>query len=140
MVNSADIHSSTMPISVVAGMNCSPASPAIRKPIATSWIVVFHFASFVTGTLTRSSGEIFAQARNQDLAAQDHDRGPQRPAMDGVVRHQHQQAGRDQELVGDRIEHPAEGGLLIPDSCIVAVEIVRDTGGNEHGQRHPAQP
>ena len=33
MVKIADIHSSTMPISVVAGMICSPASPAIRKPI-----------------------------------------------------------------------------------------------------------
>jgi len=44
-----------MPIIVVGGKICSPASPAIRKPIAISWIVVFHFASLVTGTLTRSA-------------------------------------------------------------------------------------
>ena len=127
-----------MPISVVAGMICSPASPAIRKPIATSWMVVFHFASLVTGTLTRRRGEIFAQARDQDFAAQDHDRGPQRPAMDAMLsRGQHQQAGRHQQLVGDRIEHPAEGGLLVPDSCIVAIEIVGHTRGDE---ARPAPP
>ena len=121
-------------------MICSPASPAIRKPIATSWMVVFHFASLVTGTLTRKRGEIFPQARYQDFAAQDHDRGPQRPAMDAVVCRQHQQAGRHQKLVGDRIEHPAEGRLLIPDSRIVAIEIVGHARGDEDGQRHPAQP
>ncbi len=47
------------------------------------------------------------------------------PWIDAVGR-QHQQAGRDQKLVGDRIEHPAEGGLLVPDSRIVAIEIVGD--------------
>src|SRR5437868_1786809 len=32
----------------------SPALPAIRNPMATSCTVVFHFASRVTGTLTRN--------------------------------------------------------------------------------------
>ena len=41
-------------------------------------------------------GEIFAQARYQNLAAQDHDRRPQRPAVNDAVRRQHQQAGRHQ--------------------------------------------
>src|SRR5205814_3452744 len=40
---------------VTTGTIASPASPASRKPTATSWNVVFHFASRVTGTLTRSS-------------------------------------------------------------------------------------
>ena len=44
MVKIADIHNRMIPIRVVAGRICSPASPAIRKPIATSWMVVFHFA------------------------------------------------------------------------------------------------
>ena len=73
-------------------------------------------------------GEIFAQARDQDLAAQDDDGGPQRPAMDGAVGGQHQQAGGDQQLVGDRIEHPAEGRLLVPDPREIAVEKIGDAG------------
>ncbi|GCC47945.1 hypothetical protein chiPu_0032148, partial [Chiloscyllium punctatum] len=84
--------------------------------------------------------EIFAQARDQDLAAQDHDRRPQRPAVDRIVGGQHQEAGGHQQLVGDRIEHPAERGLLVPHPGVIAVEIVGDPRRDEHGKRHPAQP
>ena len=60
--------------------------------------------------------------------------------MDRVVGGEHQQAGGDQELVGDRVEHPAEGGLLVPDSRIVAIEVIGHPRGDKDGQRHPAQP
>ena len=93
--------------------------------MATSCSAVFHLASRVTGTLTRSSARIFAQARDQDLAAQDDDRGPERQPDDGTVGRQHQQAGRHQELVGDRVEHAAERRLLAPDAGEIAVENSR---------------
>ena len=57
-----------------------------------------------------------------------------------VVGGQHQEAGRHQELVGDRIEHPAKSGLLVPHSCIVAIEVIGHPRGDKDGQRHPAQP
>ncbi len=40
---------------VTTGITASPALPATRKPTAISCSVVFHLASWVTGTLTRNS-------------------------------------------------------------------------------------
>ncbi|MGY4598647.1 hypothetical protein ACVWXL_006393 [Bradyrhizobium sp. GM22.5] len=85
-------------------------------------------------------GKIFAQARDQDLAAQDHDGGPQRPAVNDAVGGQHQQARGDQKLVGDRIEHAAERRLLIPDPCVIAVEVIGDRSRDKNGDGDPAQP
>jgi hypothetical protein len=85
-------------------------------------------------------GEVFAQPRHQDLATQDDDRREQRGAADGAVRHQHQQAGRYQELVGDRVEHAAEGAELAPLARKVAVQEVGHAGSDENRQRDPAQP
>ena len=39
--------------------------------MATIWMVVFHFASRLTGTPTRASARNSRSPRNQDLAAQD---------------------------------------------------------------------
>lgn len=60
--------------------------------------------------------------------------------MDDAVGGQHQQARGDQQLVGDRVEHPAERRLLIPDPRIIAVEVIGDRGRDEQGHSHPAQP
>jgi hypothetical protein len=42
--------------------------------------------------------------------------------------------------VGDRIQHAAECRMLIPDPRIVTIEKIRNAGGDEYGERHPAQP
>ncbi len=84
--------------------------------------------------------QIFAQSRDQDFAAQDDHGREQRPSMNGALGRQHQQARRHQELVGDRIEHAAERGLLVPHPGEIAVEKIRNAGGDEHRQRQPAQP
>jgi hypothetical protein len=60
--------------------------------------------------------------------------------VDDPVGGQHQQARCHQELVRDRIQHPAERRLLVPDPRIIAIEEIGDPGGDEHGQRHPPQP
>ncbi len=90
--------------------------------------------------LTRKLSEEFAQTRDQDFTAQNDDRGQQRPAVDAVLGGEHQKAGRDQELVGDRIEHLAERGLLTPHAGEIAVEDVGHAGGDEDRQRQPTQP
>src|SRR6187399_1940140 len=119
MVKSADIHSSAIPIRVVEGRICSPASPAIRKPIAISWIVVFHFASLVTGTLTRNAARYSLRPETR------------------ISRHRITMAAH---RVQPWIELSAEGGLLVPDSRIVAIEVIGHPRGDKDGQRHPAQP
>src|SRR4029077_6324167 len=80
-------------------------------------------------------GEIFAQARDQNLATENYDRGPQRPSTNGAVGGEHQQTGRDQELVGDRVEHAAETRLLAVRARDVAVEHVGEAGRDEDEQR-----
>ena len=108
------------------GRMASPASPAIRKPIAVNCPPVFHLASRDTGTLTRTLRE-FPQARNKDsrhritIAASSDN---QELCRGG----QHQQRGGDQQLVGDRIEHPASEGLLRPEARKIAVQQIGDRG------------
>jgi hypothetical protein len=58
----------------------------------------------------------------------------------GLLGRQHQEAGRHEQFVGDRIEHAAERGLLAPAAGEVAVENVGDAGGDEDDERKPAQP
>ena len=48
---------------------------------------------------------------------------------------QHQQAGRHQQLVGDRVEHAPEGRLLRVGAGEIAVEVIGDAGGDEDGER-----
>jgi hypothetical protein len=58
----------------------------------------------------------------------------QRPAGDRVigVGGQQQQAGGDEQLVGDRVEHAADvAEVLLPGAGEVAVEIVGDSGDDE---------
>ena len=121
-------------------MISSPASPASRNPIATSCTVVFHLASLVTGTLTRNAARY---SRNPDTRISRHRitiaAHSVQPWMMSF-RGQHQQAGCHQQLVGDRIEHPAERRMLVQDSRIIAIQIIGNPGGDEHGQRHPPQP
>src|SRR5882724_8673105 len=117
MVTIADAHSSNSPIWVTSGITWitwSPASPASRKPIATSCTVVFHLASLVTGTLTRRAARY---SRKPDT-----------------------RISRHRITIAAHSEHPAECRLLVPDPRVIAVEIIRDAGGDEHGDRHPAQP
>ena len=71
-------------------------------------------------------GQIFAQARDQDFAAEDDDRRPQRQPGDGPVGGEHEQHRGDQQLVGDRVEHAAERGLLRPGAREIAVEEIGD--------------
>ncbi len=63
-----------------------------------SWSVVFHWRAGHRHADDAQFGEEFPQARNEDLAAEDDDGRPQRPAADGAVRRQHQEAGGDQRL------------------------------------------
>ena len=51
-----------------------------------------------------------------------------------------QQCRGDEQLVGDRIEHPAERRLLLPDPREIAVEKIRDAGGDEDAERRPTRP
>ena len=98
-----------MPIVIEPGSTASPAGPAMRKPMATNCIVVFHLASAVTGSGTRSSArysrrpETRISRHRMTIAAQSDQAarscGP-RPAS---------ACSRHQQLVGDRIEHlPSE--------------------------------
>ena len=96
--------------------------------MATICSVVFHLASCVTGTLTRSSARYSRRpetriSRHRMMIAAHSDQ----PRM-VLVGRQHQQAGRDQQLVGDRIEHAAEGRLLAPFAREIAVEKIGDAG------------
>ena len=85
-------------------------------------------------------GQVFAKPRHQNFAAENDDGGKQRPAADGLLGGQHQQAGRDQELVGNRVEHPPERRLLPVHAGEIAVEHVGDPGRDEDRERHPANP
>ncbi len=84
-------------------------------------------------------GQELAQAGDEDLAHEDDDRRPDRPAVDRIVVHQHHQHGADQQLVGDRVEHAAERRLLLPDAGEVAVEPVGQAGKHEQRERRPAR-
>src|SRR5262249_52979392 len=84
--------------------------------------------------------EIFTQARDQNFTAQDNDRCQQRPAMDSLLGAEDQKAGCNQKLVGDRIKHTAERGLLAPNASKIAVEKTRDAGRDKDDEREPAQP
>src|SRR5262249_4337651 len=53
---------------------------------------------------------------------------------------EHEQAGGDQQLVRDRVEHAAERGLLAPDAGEIAVEEIGDAGRNEKREGNPVQP
>ena len=82
------------PIKVIAGQTASPASPAIRKPTATSCNVVFHLASRVTGTLTRNSARYSRKPETRISRQRMTIAGEQRPAVNGVLGRKHEQAGR----------------------------------------------
>src|ERR1700750_1467217 len=119
MVKIAEAHSSSSPIWVTTGTTRSPASPASRKPIATSCIVVFHFATLVTGTETRSAA-----------------RYSRRPET---------RISRHRMTIAAHSDHPwvrpvAARRLLVPDPRVIAVEIVGHACGDEHRDRDPAQP
>jgi len=58
------------------------------------------------------AGQELAQARYENLAAQDDERRQDHEARDAVEGNQHQDHRRDEELVGDRVEEAAEGGNL----------------------------
>ena len=47
---------------------------------------------------------------------------------------------RDQELVGDRVEHAAERGLLGPRAGQIAVEEIADRRGDKESERNPTEP
>ena len=74
---------------------------------------------------------MLAQAADHDLAQQDHDCRIQAAERQPAEPGHHHQGGADQQLVGDRVEHPAEIGELLAGAGDVAVEIVRDTGCDE---------
>ena len=61
-----------------------------------------------------------------------------RDAADRALEDERQQAGGDEQLVGDRIQHAAERGLLAPDAREIAIEIIGDAGDDEEAERDPA--
>ena len=71
-----------------------------------------------------------AQARDEELAADDEDGDP---GLDdaGVVADQDDVAGGDEKLVGQRVEQHAHGGDLVAATGEVAVETVGDAGQDE---------
>ena len=108
--------------------------------IAISCIVVFHFASRVTGTLTRSSARNSRRpetkiSRIRTMIAAQIDQ-PSRTA----VGDEDQDGDRDEQLVGDRVEHAAERRLLLPGARQIAVEIVGDAGDHEDHEGDPGAP
>ena len=46
----------------------------------------------------------------------------------------------DDQLVGDGVEHLADGALLLPGAGEIAVEKVADAGGDEDPHGEPAAP
>jgi hypothetical protein len=96
-------------------------------------MVVFHFASLVTGTLT------FSAAR---YSRRPETRISRRPAGDAAamvgVGCQKQQTGGHEQLVGDRVQHAADIGRLLPRAGEITVEVIGDAGGKENRQRRPA--
>ena len=70
-----------MPIAVVIGRILSPASPAMQEADREQLQERLPFGEPRHRHADAQLGEIFAQARHQDLAAQDDDRGPQREPL-----------------------------------------------------------
>ncbi len=80
----------------------------------------------------------FAQAGNQDLAAEDDGGCAHVDAGDGRVVREHEQRDADEQLVRDRIEHAPERRLLLPHAGEIAVEVIGDAGADVDGERPPA--
>ena len=57
-----------------------------------------------------------------------------------AVGDENQDGDRDQQLVGDRVEHAAERRLLLPGARQIAVEIVGDAGDHEDHEGDPGPP
>src|SRR6516162_10671178 len=60
--------------------------------------------------------------------------------MDGLLGAEDQKAGCNQKLVGDRVKHTAERGLLAPNAGKIAIEKIRDAGRDKDDEGEPAQP
>src|SRR6516162_7772191 len=60
--------------------------------------------------------------------------------MDSLFGAKNQKAGCHQKLVGDRVKHAAERGLLAPNAGKIAVKKIRDAGRDKDDEREPAQP
>jgi hypothetical protein len=84
-------------------------------------------------------GQVLAQARDQDLAAQDDQARQDDQAADGVDADQHEDDGGDQQLVGDRVEEAAERRNLVQVARQVAVEIVGHPRHDEEAASRPAR-
>ena len=97
-----------MPVLVTTGTTASPALPANEEAHGDELKGGFPFRKPGHRHAHAQLREIFAQARNQDLAAKDDDRREQRPAVDRFLRRQHQQARGNEKFVGDGVQHAAE--------------------------------
>ena len=97
--------------------------------IATNWIVAFHLPSIEVSNLLPAGLDRGAQPEDRELAPDDHQRHPRRSAVDG---HQRDQRGRDEQLVGGRVEERAEPGGHAPAAGQPAVEPVGRGGHHEH--------
>src|SRR6516165_1126066 len=60
--------------------------------------------------------------------------------MDSLLGAKDQKARRNQKLVGDRVEHAAERGLLPPNAGKITVKKIGDAGRDKDDEREPAQP
>ena len=108
--------------------------------MAMNCTVVFHLATLVTGTETRSSAR---NSRRPDTNTS-RDRmiiaGPDMRAVDRAVGGQHEKNSRHQNLVGDRDRACGPGpiaGAHLPRE--IAVEEIGDRRADEEGERRPAR-
>ncbi len=121
-----------MPIWVVTGRMWSPASPAIRKPIGDQLAGRLPFGQPRDRHADPQLGQELAQAGDQNLPAQNDRRAASKDqprivsSAASISRHDD-----TKQLVGDRIEHAAERGLLSPGAREIAVEDIGDAGGDE---------
>jgi len=83
---------------------------------------------------------MLAKPGNRDLAQQDGYRRQDAPARDPAGGDQQQERGRDQQLVGDRVEHAAQRRGLVQPARQIAVQPVGGGGGQEQRQRQPPGP
>src|SRR5262249_16892140 len=117
----------------------SPASPAIRKPTATICPVVFHLASRVTGTPTRSSARYsrkpdtsISRQRMTTAASRLHPR-----IVSSAASISRQDATSNLSAIGSSM---TQRGLLTPRASKIPVENVGPAGQNEDRQSDPSQP
>src|SRR5690606_16676859 len=95
------------------------------------------FGKLGNGNADAEFGQKFAQARDKDFPAENDDRGPEGEAGNNVLPGQGDQHDSDEQLVRNRVKHPAEIRLLLPGTGKIAVEKIGNARNDEKRQRNP---